>query len=83
MGFCDILFFWKDLVLLMFLGTALDYMESAVTYAEHAGRQEMTVEDVKLAVQSKISAEFTGPPPREVRLNHTRAKYNMFSYWLK
>ena len=46
--------------------TTADFLETALSFAEHAGRTELTQEDLKLAIQSKVTTEFTGPPPREV-----------------
>ena len=45
-------------------------------YAEHAGRTEIMVDDVKLAIQAKLNISFTAPPPREVSL------YDRSSFWL-
>ncbi len=46
--------------------TTADFLETAQIYAEHAGRTELNVDDVKMAIQSRVSSEFTGPPPREL-----------------
>ncbi len=46
-------------------------------YAEHAGRSAIDLDDVKMAIQARVNAEFTGPPPREVD-NHN-AMYLDFS----
>ena len=32
---------------------------------------QVTVTDVKLAIQSKVSFSFSQPPPREVEVNYT------------
>jgi len=38
----------------------------AQTYAEHAGRTEVSLDDCKLAIQAKVNHSFTTPPPRQV-----------------
>ena len=45
---------------------ASEVLEDAMVYSEHAGRGEVNAEDVKLAVQSRVSFSFAQPPPREV-----------------
>jgi transcription initiation factor TFIID subunit 9B len=44
-----------------------EVLQDAQVYAEHAGRTELLVEDIKLAIQAKINMSFTAPPSREVR----------------
>eukprot|EP00124_Ichthyophonus_hoferi_P003428 Ihof_evm4s296 gene=Ihof_evmTU4s296 len=42
-----------------------DVLEDAVVYSDHAGKQRIDVDDVRLAIQSRVDYSFTGPPPRE------------------
>ena len=49
----------------MVSGTTVEYLEQSLVYAEHASRSDVTVDDIKLAVQSKVNADFSGPPTRE------------------
>lgn len=43
-----------------------DVLEDAQAYTGHAGRTEIDVDDVKLAIKSRLDHSFTTPPPREV-----------------
>jgi transcription initiation factor TFIID subunit 9B len=44
--------------------TTVEFLEEASILAEHAGRTEISLEDIKLAIQQKTSVEFIGPPKR-------------------
>lgn len=55
-----------------FQGYTSDVFQDALVYAEHAGRQDIDLADVQLAVQGRVSHSFTAPPPREVRCTHFR-----------
>jgi hypothetical protein len=46
----------------------VDFLETAKLYSEHAGKSDIDLADVQLAIQSKVNSEFCGPPTREVRL---------------
>ncbi|CAO3674349.1 unnamed protein product [Umbelopsis vinacea] len=48
--------------------------QDALVYAEHAGRQDIDVADVQLAVQGRVSHSFTAPPPREFLLELAHEK---------
>jgi len=43
-----------------------EVLHDALLYSEHAGRPELELEDVRLAIQNKVGFSFTQPPPREV-----------------
>ncbi|ORY46948.1 hypothetical protein BCR33DRAFT_658498 [Rhizoclosmatium globosum] len=45
----------------------LDVVGDAQLFAEHAGRSEVDVDDVRLAVEGKLTHSFTGVPSKEVR----------------
>jgi len=49
-------------------GYTIEVFQEAQAYAEHAGHEELTLEDVRLAIQAKVTHSFTSPPSREVRL---------------
>ncbi|GJP33832.1 hypothetical protein CLOM_g18339 [Closterium sp. NIES-68] len=51
-----------------------DVLGEARVYSEHAGRSSLEVDDVRLAVQSKVSFSFSQPPPREVLMELARAR---------
>jgi histone H3/H4 len=44
-----------------------EVLQDAQFYAEHAGRTEICIDDVKLAIQAKVNLAFIAPPSREVR----------------
>ena len=46
----------------------VDVLTDAQVYSEHAGKQTIDCDDVKLAIQSKVNFSFSQPPPREVIL---------------
>ena len=41
-------------------------LEDAQVYSGHAGKKELDVSDVRLAVQTRVDHSFTTPPPRDV-----------------
>ena len=43
-----------------------DVLSDSKVYAEHAGKSHIDVDDVRLAIQSRVTFSFTQPPPREV-----------------
>lgn len=49
-------------------GYTLEVVQDARDYADHAGRTDIGMEDVRLAVRKKQDALSAGPPTREVRL---------------
>ncbi|CAK8690697.1 unnamed protein product [Clavelina lepadiformis] len=51
-----------------------DVLEDAKTYASHAGRTNISIEDTKLAVQMQLDHHFTGPPPRDFLVDAARQK---------
>ncbi|KNC71021.1 hypothetical protein SARC_16447, partial [Sphaeroforma arctica JP610] len=46
-------------------GYVSEVLENAKVYSEHASKNKVDVDDVRLAIQSKVNFSFTGPPPRE------------------
>mmetsp|Transcript_2846 Transcript_2846/g.6975 ORF Transcript_2846/g.6975 Transcript_2846/m.6975 type:complete len:185 (-) Transcript_2846:303-857(-) len=49
-------------------------LKEANIYSEHAGKTELDVADVKLAIQSRVDTSFTQPPPREFLVDLARNK---------
>ena len=47
------------------LGYTTDVFQDALLYSEHAGRTEVGLEDVRLAIQGRVNHSFTAPPPKE------------------
>jgi hypothetical protein len=43
-------------------------------YSGHAGKKELDVSDVRLAVQTRVDHSFTTPPPRDFLINIARQK---------
>ncbi|KAJ3334083.1 Transcription initiation factor TFIID subunit 9 [Blyttiomyces sp. JEL0837] len=52
----------------------LDVLSDAQLFSEHAGRNEIDVDDVRLAVEGKISHSFTGVPSHEVLMELAEAR---------
>ncbi|RAL54827.1 unnamed protein product [Cuscuta campestris] len=53
---------------------AVDVLTDAQVYSEHAGKAVIDSDDLKLAIQSKVSFSFSPPPPREVLLELARSR---------
>ncbi|KAF9106329.1 Transcription initiation factor TFIID subunit 9 [Mortierella sp. AM989] len=51
-----------------------DVFQDALLYSEHAGRTEVGLEDVKLAIQGRVNHSFTSPPPKEFLLELAEEK---------
>ncbi|KAF9586296.1 Transcription initiation factor TFIID subunit 9 [Lunasporangiospora selenospora] len=51
-----------------------DVFQDALIYSEHAGRMEVGLDDVKLAIQSRVNHSFTSPPPKEFLLELAEEK---------
>ena len=49
------------------IGYITGVLEDALVYSGHAGKKELDVSDVRLAVQTRVDHSFTTPPPRDVR----------------
>lgn len=50
------------------IGYVSDVLQDAQQYALHANKNEITLDDIRLAIQSKVNYSFTQPPPREVKI---------------
>lgn len=50
------------------VGYITGVLEDAQVYSGHAGKKELDVSDVRLAVQTRVDHSFTTPPPRDVRM---------------
>ena len=49
------------------VGYVSDVFEDAKEYSLHAKKEDLDLDDVRLAIQSRVNFSFTQPPPREVR----------------
>lgn len=47
------------------IGYTTDVFQDALLYSEHAGRTEVGLDDVRLAIQGRVNHSFTAPPPKE------------------
>ena len=56
----------KHQLTLIVIGYFGDVFNDATTYMEHSGRPELDLEDIRLAIQSRVNYSFTEPPPVEV-----------------
>lgn len=50
----------------------VDVLTDSQVYSEHAGKPVIDVDDVKLAIQTKVNFSFSQPPPREILLELAR-----------
>mmetsp|Transcript_41914 Transcript_41914/g.102785 ORF Transcript_41914/g.102785 Transcript_41914/m.102785 type:complete len:162 (+) Transcript_41914:183-668(+) len=48
--------------------------QDATSFQEHANKPELDVDDIRLAIQSKVNGMFSQPPPREFMIEIGRAK---------
>ena len=48
------------------LGYTVDVLQDALSYGEHAGKNDVDVDDIKLAIHGRINHSFTFPPRQEV-----------------
>ncbi|KAG0347099.1 Transcription initiation factor TFIID subunit 9B [Podila humilis] len=51
-----------------------DVFQDALLYSEHAGRTDVGLDDVKLAIQGRVNHSFTSPPPKEFLLELAEEK---------
>uniref|UniRef100_H2Y5F9 Transcription initiation factor TFIID subunit 9 n=1 Tax=Ciona savignyi TaxID=51511 RepID=H2Y5F9_CIOSA len=51
-----------------------DTLEDAKVYANHAGRNNISLEDTKLSILTQMEHSFTSPPPREFLVDIARQK---------
>lgn len=56
------------------VGYVTDVLTDAQVYKEHSGRTDLDLEDVRLAIQSRVNYSFTEPPPEEFLLEVANAK---------
>lgn len=43
-----------------------EVIEDSFVYMDHAGRSDLDLEDIRLAIQSRVNHSYTEPPPVEV-----------------
>lgn len=53
-----------------------EVLDDAKLYSSHAGNTNITREDVKFAIQTKLDHTFTGPPPRDFLVDLAQQKNN-------
>eukprot|EP00123_Amoebidium_parasiticum_P013595 comp22050_c0_seq1/m.32050 comp22050_c0_seq1/g.32050 ORF comp22050_c0_seq1/g.32050 comp22050_c0_seq1/m.32050 type:complete len:238 (-) comp22050_c0_seq1:216-929(-) len=54
-----------------------DVLEDALVYSDHANKARLDVDDVRLAIQSRVDYSFTGPPPREFMMELAEKRNNV------
>lgn len=67
MGMCVRYDSYLTFITLDVLGYTREVLIDARDYADHAGRTDLGMQDVRLAVRKKQDALSAGPPSREVR----------------
>ncbi len=55
-------------------GYVSDVFSDASLFMRHSGRQDLNLEDVRLAIQSRVNYSFTDPPPIEFLLEVANKK---------
>ncbi|PKI71671.1 transcription initiation factor TFIID subunit 9-like [Punica granatum] len=58
----------------LWYGYVVDLLSDAQVYSEHAGKDGIDCDDVKLAIHSKANFSFSQPPPREVLMELARSR---------
>eukprot|EP01111_Echinosteliopsis_oligospora_P014900 TRINITY_DN5730_c1_g1_i1.p1 TRINITY_DN5730_c1_g1~~TRINITY_DN5730_c1_g1_i1.p1 ORF type:complete len:236 (-),score=76.41 TRINITY_DN5730_c1_g1_i1:85-792(-) len=48
-----------------------------IGYSEHAGRSQLDLSDIRLAIQSRVHHSFTQPPPRELIVSLAQLKNSL------
>lgn len=51
-----------------------EVVSDASVYQEHAGKPEVDIDDLRLAIQAKVNGAFSHPAPREFMIELARAK---------
>eukprot|EP00288_Rhodomonas_lens_P012109 CAMPEP_0177749466 /NCGR_PEP_ID=MMETSP0484_2-20121128/32503_1 /TAXON_ID=354590 /ORGANISM="Rhodomonas lens, Strain RHODO" /LENGTH=136 /DNA_ID=CAMNT_0019264455 /DNA_START=188 /DNA_END=595 /DNA_ORIENTATION=+ len=51
-----------------------EVIQDAAVFQGHAQKNELDLDDVRLAIQSKVNGMFSQPPPREFMIEIARAK---------
>jgi hypothetical protein len=58
--------FWRDLLNFLVIGQVMEILQDACDYKDHAGKKDLDIEDVKVAVSSRDALSIVDPPAREV-----------------
>ncbi|KAI8147551.1 transcription initiation factor IID, 31kD subunit-domain-containing protein [Fennellomyces sp. T-0311] len=53
---------------------ATDVLQDALIYGEHAGKADLDLDDIQLAIQGRVNHSFTNPPPKELLLELAEEK---------
>lgn len=48
------------------IGYVTDVIQESVLYSEHAGKNELDLEDLRLSIKNQLRHMFVQPPPRDV-----------------
>lgn len=49
-------------------------LDDARVYSDHADKPEIDIDDVKLAIRTRVHSSFTQPPPRDVAMTISRER---------
>lgn len=52
----------------------VDTLDAAAVYSTHAGKRNIDVDDIKIAVQTELDHTLTNPPPRDLLLDVAKHK---------
>ncbi|EGF79699.1 hypothetical protein BATDEDRAFT_7075, partial [Batrachochytrium dendrobatidis JAM81] len=51
-----------------------DVLQDSQVFADHAGHKDLEVDDIRLAIESRVAHSFTGPPSRETMMELAEKK---------
>jgi hypothetical protein len=66
--------------LIICIGYTTDVLQDSLIYSEHAGKNELDLEDLRLGIKSQLKHMFAQPPSRDVHVN-TCIKFSFCSNW--
>ena len=58
-----------------------EVIEDSFVYMDHASRNDLDLEDIRLAIQSRVNNSYTEPPPVEVSITIIVIHMNNNLYW--
>jgi len=50
------------------IGYVIEILQDSLVYADHAGRGDVELDDVRLAIQARVNYSFSPPPSRETTM---------------
>lgn len=69
---------WCGAQLKTSIGYVCEVLQESLVYSEHAGRTDVEIEDVRMAIKSQLRRSFIQPPSREVSRAPTVRRWGSF-----